>query len=406
MDKIKLSSRHLISKIKVKKKIILVSLLISLLPMNAIAMAKKPIPDPGPPILPVDSGGPVEPPPSNADMPAPVGFDLYSKVSYPVGQIVDEKFQSYRELLPQRIDGQGHITDSCDRNVQGNNRFSDRIAYAVELKMHPRKAGLGYVGSSYGMSGDENSYAANSLISHPQCIVDASSLSTTLGSKKVPSAATIKKANEFAIRMNQYRREALNGNTDSYIKASKLWSKLMMCTSYVESLTSANTASSDRIAARNAPPGYRRPASILFYEDPYQNAASRLNIGLFQFTPNSGGNIQACIREWNKIYPSCSIAGNASQAEMIRTVGSSLQTFNAFCGVAKITGTFAVQVNSSKAINTHPSNFVNGKLKSPENRCVSLHFQAGKAYNHFGPFQNTTGSNLEEVLACTLSGEY
>jgi len=118
--------------------------------------------------------------------------------------------------------------------------------------------------------------------------------------------------------MNLYRQDAISGNRDGYVKASRLWSKLMMCMSYTESLTTADTLTSDRVAQKYAPAGYRRPANVLFYEDPYQSAASRLNIGLFQFTPNSSGNIQACIREWNNLYPRCSISPKANQPEMIK----------------------------------------------------------------------------------------
>lgn len=370
-------------------------------------MAKAPIAETSPSeVTPPSTTNPPVSAPVGSTPVAPENFDVFKDVSYPVGQLVDSKYQSYRELLPTRNAQQGYYIDKCDTNIQGQDRFADRVAYSVDLKMHSSKAGLGYVGSAYGMSSDENTYLPNSLISHPLCNVTADTLNTTLGGRKVPSAATIKKANEFANRMNQYRSEALAGNPEGYVKASKLWSKLMMCTSYTESLTSANTATSDRVAQKYAPAGYRRPASVLFYEDPYQDAASRLNIGLFQFTPSSGGNIQACIREWNKLYPQCSISPKATQEEMIRVVGSSLQTFNAFCGVAKVTGMFSVQVNTAKSGSTHPANMVNGKLKLPSDRCVSPHFAAGKSYNHFGPFQNSVGTNLEEVLACTLSGDY
>ncbi len=392
---------------------ILAALLVTtLISSNGLAMAKAPVKDTETPTTttPPTTSNPTSPvirePAAFTESITPANFDVFSEVSYPVGQLVDSKFQSYRELLPQRNAQEGHYSDSCDTNPDGQDRFSDRIAYAVEVKMHPSQAGLGYVGSAFGMSGDESTYFPNSLISHPLCTVTADTLNTTLGGKKIPSASTIKKANEFANKMNEYRRLALAGDRAGYVKASKLWSKFMMCTSYTESLTSANTSTSNNVASKYAPSGYRRPASVLFYEDPYQDAASRLNIGLFQFTPTAGGNVQSCIREWNKLYPKCTISTKASQAEMIRVVGSSLQTFNAFCGAAKVTGMFSVQVNTNKSGSTHPANLVGGKLKPAAERCVSPHFAAGKSYNHFGPFQNSVGTNLEEVLGCTLSGEY
>jgi hypothetical protein len=337
----------------------------------------------------------------------PAGFDVFSEVATPVGNLVDSKYQSYRELIPLRDANASYKTDNVDLNLDNRDRFADRIAYAVEVKMQPSKAGLGYVGSYYGLSSNENSYLPTSLVSHPLCAVTSSSLNTTLKGKNVPSAAVITKANTFASKMNEYRRGALAGDRASYVKASKLWSKFMMCLSYTESLTSADTATSSKVASKYAPSGYRRPAGVQFYEDPAQDEASRLNIGLFQFTPTASGNVQACIREWNKIYPKSTISTSASQAEMIRVLGSAMQTFNAFCGAAKVTGMFAVQANTSSSSYTHPSNVKSdGSLKLPMDRCVSPHFATGKSYNHFGPFQNSTGSNLNEVLSCTLAGEY
>jgi hypothetical protein len=88
---------------------------------------------------------------------------------------------------------------------------------------------------------------------------------------------------------------------------------------------------------------------------------------------------------------------------MIRVVGSSLQHFNAYCGVHKLLQTFSVQVNSSSTRNTHPDNRSGGRLKSSSERCVTPHFYAGWAYNHFGPLQNSTGSNLNKLLKCVYN---
>lgn len=394
---------------------ILIALLVTTtLSQSVFAMAKRP----------VNSGdnnsGTTPPPPTSAPTPPPVrepaavsdpltpeGFDVFREVAYPVGEIVDTTYKNDRELLPVRNAQEAYRTDSCDTSLDKNDRFADRIAYAVELKMQPSKAQLGYVASYFGLNKDANTYLPNSLISHPLCNVTSETLNTTLSGKNIPSAATIKKANEFANKLNSYRREALAGNRDGYVKASKLWSKFMMCLSYMESLTTADSAKAKAVAEKYAPPGYRRPAGVNFYEDPYQPAESRLNIGLFQFTPDAGGNIQSCIREWNVLYPKCGISPTASQAEMIRVLGSSLQTFNAFCAAAKVTGMFSVQINSTKANNTHPYNVkADGSLKAPAERCVSPHMSVGKSYNHFAPFQNGSGFTMDNILSCTLNGEY
>lgn len=380
-------------------------------------MAKKPVSDNSggeptkPPVTtpapaPAPAPTPIREPAAVADSITPEDFNVFDEVAYPVGGVVDDNYKNYRELLPVRNAQESHSTDNCDISVEGKDRFADRIAYAVELKMQPSKAQLGYVASYFNLNKDVNTYLPNSLISHPLCNVTSSTLNTTLAGKNIPSAATIKKINTFADRMNSYRREALAGNREGYVKASKLWSKFMMCLSYMESLTTADTQKAKNVAAKYAPSGYRRPAGVNFYEDPYQPAESRLNIGLFQFTPDAGGNIQACIREWNQLYPKCGIKTNASQSELIRVLGSSLQTFNAFCAAAKVTGSFAVQVNASSSKNTHPYNVnSSGSLKAPAERCVSPHMSVGRSYNHFGPFQNTSGYTLDTIVSCTLAGE-
>lgn len=381
------------------------------------AMGKQPVKDPAPAPSPSPSPKP-SPAPTPLPTPAPrepaavtdpitpANFDVFGEVSYPVGQVVDTRFSSYRELLPVRNAQDSYRTDNCDVNLDSKDRFSDRVAYAVELKMQPSKAQVGYVYSYFGLNKDVNAYMSNSFISHPLCEVTSSSLNTTLKGKNVPSSTVIKKINQFSTAMNGYRREALAGNREGYVKASKLWSKFMMCLSYTESLTSADSSKSQSVSQKYAPSGYRKPAGVKFYEDPYQDEASKLNIGMFQFTPNSGGNIQACIREWNVLYPTCSISQTATKSELIRALGSSLQTFNAFCGAAKVTGMFGVQVNTTKSAHTHPANVKsNGALKAPAERCVSPHM-SGNSYNHFGPFQNSTGKNLEEVMNCVLAGEY
>lgn len=333
----------------------------------------------------------------------PANFDVFSEVAYPVGIAVDQRYKSYRELLVTR-DGGSHRVDTCDIKLDNNDRFADRIAYAVDLKMQPSTAQLGYVYSYFNLPKDTSKYIKNSLVSQPLCNVTTASLETTFGGKNIPTSATIAKINTFVNTMNGFRKLALQGNRDGYVKASKLWSKFFMCLSYAESLTTADTAKSNSVAVKYAPSDYRKPAAVKFYEDPYQDEASRLNIGLFQFTPTASGNVQSCIREWNQTYPSCVVSQSASQAEMIRVLGSSMQTFNAFCGVSKVTGTFAVQINSTSSKNTHPANVLaNGTLKAGADRCVTPHFVSGKAYNHFGPLQNTSGTTLDSLMTCVLA---
>ncbi|MFP5520247.1 MAG: hypothetical protein ACLGGX_10105 [Bdellovibrionia bacterium] len=342
--------------------------------------------------------------PASVDTTPPHLFDHFYDVGKIMGAEVDEVYRSNRELLPQRSESAAHFTDYCDPQLQGKNSFAERISHAVEIKMRPSVAGLGYVGSLFGMGSDEAKYLPNSLISHPLCKVTSQTLNETLAGKNIPNANTIAKINRFADEMNFYRESAIKGEIEGYKKASQLWGKFFMCLSYMESLTTADVSRSFSVADKYAPRGYRKPAGVKFYEDPNQSQASKLNIGIYQFTPDAGGNVQSCIREWNQVYPQCAVKRNEGTAELIRIFGSSLQTFNTFCAAAKTTGMFSVQINSASAKNTHPNNVrSDGRLKPAQERCVSPHMSVGKSYNHFGPFQNSSGFTLETVMNCVYS---
>jgi hypothetical protein len=362
-----------------------------------------PVPQPAPAPVPNPEPPPQQQPPpqTSPTIPRTDFVDYILEVSEPVAIQVDKRFSSYRALEPNRAPAGAHSTDSCQNEIQNKNSFADRISFVVDEGMKAKKAQLSYVASYFGLSSDNNSYAANSLMSHPFCKMDNASLNSTYGGKRVPDLSTIVKMNQFADRLNSYRQQILGGDREGIVKAEKLWARLMMCLSYSESLTTADKASSERVAQKYAPSDYRRPAGVLFYEDPYQEAESRLNLGLFQFTPSSGGNIQSCLRSWNQTYKSCSVNNKSSSAEMIRILGSNLQTFNAFCGVTKVLDMMSVQINTTNSNNTHPSNVVNGKLKAPADRCATIFF-ASKSYNHFGPFQNAMGNTVDPLLTCAL----
>lgn len=342
--------------------------------------------------------------PEMPPVPQTEDFNIFQDVGDHVGGKVDAYFSSQQELLTQR-GGQGaHRVDSCDQHVSGQNRFAERISYAVLQNMTARKAKLAFISSYFALPKKAEDFYPNSLMSHQMCAVSSQTLIKTIGSQRVPKASVIKQANEFANRFNEIRSRVLANQTGATMDMAKFWSRAMMCLAYTESLTTADTSTSDRVAKKYAPSDYQRPKGVLFYEDPQQSSSSRLNIGLYQFTPDAGGNVQPCIQQWNEIYPTCAISPNANQQEMIRVTGSNFQSFNAFCGANKPTEMFSVQVNSTDVNNTHPINRKpDGSLKPAQDRCVSLHFLPGNSYNHFGPFQNSTGSNLEELLTCALA---
>ena len=298
-------------------------------------------------------------------------------------------------------------TDSIDKCFNDDNTheyFSDQISYYASEMMNDVPAKVGFIGSSYGASSDDSKYFPTSLIRHKMCTSTAASLSSTI--KKVPNQSTIDKLNRFADEVNGLRQSVLNGDINAKKELLTTWTRLFSCLAYSESLATSDSTTSKNVALKTAPAGYRKPAGVEFYEDAAQPQASRLNIGMFQFTPNAAGNVQPCIRAWNEMHAdkaSCQVSKTASQSDLIKVFGSSLQSFNAFCGIHKLVQTFAIQVNTTKLSATHPSNLVNGKLKLYEQRCVTPHFFSGWAYNHFGPFQNSTGSNMNELFSCTLN---
>lgn len=334
--------------------------------------------------------------PPSADQDLRVVYD----VAFQQATLVDNYYSSYRELLEGRKTDSSHFTDRCDAKVSDRDQFADYIAYYVYRHLKLTTPKISSIASLFGVS--MTGAKPVSLGSHRMCSVSRSSFAATVSSSKVPSDAVIAKLNTFANRYNASRDKLLGGDLAGRDELVALWSRLYMCLAYSESLTTADTTSSGNVAKKYAPSDYRKPAGVKFYEDPAQDAASRLNIGLYQFTPTASGNIFPCIDQWNEDYPSCKINRTGNQSEMIRTVGSSFQAFNAFCGVNKVDQSFFVQVNTSQSGNTHPSNLSGGKLLPPDQRCVSLHFAPGKTYQHFGPFMNSTGSNLGELMTCVL----
>jgi hypothetical protein len=294
--------------------------------------------------------------------------------------------------------------DKCFNDEKVPEYFANQIAYYTSEMINDIPSKVGFIGRFYGTSSDDNNYFPTSLIRHPLCESTATNLSSTL--KKVPNQSTIDKLNKFAETINSLRQNVLNGDMSSKKELLNTWTKFFSCLAYSESMGTSDSIMSNAVAAKVAPAGYRKPAGVEFYEDAAQPQVSRLNIGMYQFTPDSGGNVQPCIRAWNTIHSnkvSCQVNQKASQSDLIKIFGSSLQSFNVFCGIHKLVQTFAIQVNTSKSSATHPSNFVNGKLKPFEQRCVTPYFFSGWAYNHFGPLQNSTGNNLTELFSCIES---
>jgi hypothetical protein len=337
-----------------------------------------------------------EPSSDDEPIPVPVGdADLVGLSQY-IANTVDD-IQNRSELGKGRTLSSAFPVDSCHKDLQGMDQFSDAIAYSVSELSKGRQIQLQSLGSIFGYSTNPSTYKDVSLISHPLCDVTSSSLRHTIPGRTLPDSATIALSQRFANEHNTYRKQILDGDSRGTERIQKHWGKFFGCLAYVESLTTADTSTSNSVAANVAPSSYRKPAGVKFYIDPSQSQASKLNIGLFQFTPTYGGNINPCVKQWNKDYPSCKIS-DTSTTNMINAVGSARQHFNAYCGVHKIVQTFFVQSHTWSTSRNHPSNFPSGTLKSTGERCVTPHFKS--AYNHFGPLQNTTGTNLKKLMSC------
>jgi hypothetical protein len=302
-----------------------------------------------------------------------------------------DRLKKMQELMSPRTTAPGSKT-----------RFAESIRGAILLHEREEQWSLGGNEALFGLV-DESKRVAVSLASHPLCEQSVSSLRSTIGHEVAESVA--EKANELSKRWNALRADAAG--------LRRLQSRLMGCLAYSESLTTADGPRSQEVARLRGPEGYLKPAGVKFYLDAAQtNPDSELNIGLYQFSPVSGGNIQSCIRSWNMVHaeePELQLDRRADSATMIRRLGNAAQDFNAFCGVDKIAQIFFVQVNTLVARRTHPSNVIqlaDGTLsmKEPQDRCVSLHFNS-RAYNHFGPLQNSTRRNLSELLSCALDIE-
>ncbi len=374
-------------------KLITLSIPLLLVSGQAAAMGSKPPTDP-----------PVAEEPDEPSAPPVVVIDPEVELRA-IASAVD-KSKGMTELLKIRT-LTGHSSDSCETDLRAKeDPFGVVVGRFVEEQFEPAHPEVSYIASAYSL--DSTRLDAVGFDSHPMCSVTKSSLEQTLRYPSlVPAQSVIDQMNSFANKYNALRTKSLAGDERAKQDLTNLWSKVYSCLSYAESLTTADTTRSRDLASQVAPSDYKKPDGVKFYHDANQTTeASKLNIGLYQFSPSASGNIQACIREWNERFTksSCQVSRTAPASEMIRVLGSSQQHFNAFCGVNKALQSFYVQINTTSSLRTHPANRTSsGALLSPPNRCVSLHFHSTRSYNHFGPFQNSTGSNLKSLLSCVLN---
>jgi hypothetical protein len=326
--------------------------------------------------------------------------NLISDMWENVSKLVDSIY-GLTELRKDRFRQMNHLVDSCHRDIAQFSSFAEIQNYFVVKHLDSRAAQLQFLAGYFDIPADINKIFPTSLISHELCPIDKKALTYSLEAKRVPDDDTILKLNEFSNINNKLRKDYLDHETyENKLAVSEHWAKLIKCLSYIESLTTADSSNSKKTAVKYAPTDYRKPAGVAFYMDAVPTEDSELNIGTYQFDPDSKGNVRPCIRQWNELFPKCSVNLEANESEMIRTLGSEVQAFNIFCGINKIHQMFSIQVNTTNSIRTSLANNQNNKLKPPEDRCVTINFRSGVAYNHFGPFQNSTGENLKELMGC------
>lgn len=138
-----------------------------------------------------------------------------------------------------------------------------------------------------------------------------------------------------------------------------------------------------------------------------------LGIGLYQYTTATESSVFPCMQQWNERFsskPGCSVR-ERNEAEHVSVLGSSLQTFNAFCGVHRISTQFDTMVNSTELKRTALANKnVNGSLKPANDRCVSLFASPRKYFVHYSalgnliPGINNGHGNLGILMNCVDTG--
>ena len=347
-------------------------------------------PNPAPSQNPVVPVVPLDPPPS-------------SRGDRPVYDQVDRHYGHRGELLKERSP---EIACAHPGTVVAPTQFARAIDDAVLKNMvadsNPVESGV-FHSFSIPLKGKT---VATSLVTHPLCDETPAQINQLI--RHAADAKTIARIQRFTGAHNALRASWLTSRaTTPPAKLVDLWGGFMGCLAYVEALSDPDPSSSDRVAQSVNFKG--RPPGVLFYIDPGQsNPESRLNIGNFQFAPASNGNIYSCLLNWNKnVSPdaqSCRAPTKGSTHEMLRWLAEPSQLFNSYCGVNKLVETFFVQVNSTQPTRTPgPNRRAKGALSAPQNRCVTPFISSALAYNHFGPLQNTTGNNLNELMSCVDS---
>jgi hypothetical protein len=324
--------------------------------------------------------------------------------------------------------------------------FEESIRLSIELNFEPQKNMLGQdIGETYGLdfssdTGNETGFEWKTqvgLFSHPMCeIVDSYFISRNSNDKSSRIKNAIPSMNKLIQKYNalfyQYQKEKLANSSTQVLeviqkKMKNFYFSLLASMALKESLGDADNSKQSQLAKKFSEDysiiNYKRPPGVKFYFDKEQkDEVSKQNIGLYQFSPNSTGNINACYKAWNNIMgkksKSCLIS-DLNNKRSFEYIAASDQVFNAFCGTNKLIQSYGVQVNSQTFKHpkvsvmqlTHSENSEGKKLKEPSQRCISPFAHKNNAYMHFGVLGFTVysegldgkpSSNTQQVIDTAL----
>jgi hypothetical protein len=322
---------------------------------------------------------------------------------------------------------------SCFKGLNTYNppkNFAEAISFSLELQDGPQENMLDeFILDSYGVkkSADETNPAGKKwdhnigLSTHPMCrSIDEYFIRRNEKSKK----DRIKNATPamsyfvdrynflyFALQQAVIEKKSPNEVAEIKLKMREIYFALFSSIAMEESLGDADNSQQGEFSkffAEKYDLGkkYVRPTGVKFYYDKEQsNEDSRYNVGLYQFTPRLGGNIDGCYFAWNNImgkkHSDCKI-NLKNNTESFEHIAASDQVLNAFCGVNKYIQSLGIQVNamslthpSAKVMQlTHKDNIKSGStLKESKDRCITPFSHTRNSYMHFGVLGFTTYSN-------------
>lgn len=328
--------------------------------------------------------------------------------------------------------------------------FEDAIRISIELNLAPQENMLPKdILTNYDVSVKTDAINSTGvqwnenvgLFSHPMCEkTDQYFISRNENSKKDRIKNGEAKMQEFIKEYNKlynaYKNAVNKGDSIKSLQLQKemkiFYFNLLASMALHESLSDANNSQQEDLSkifsqTYGIKNGYVRPSGVKFYYDKTQSEeVSRQNIGLYQFTPKRGGNVDACYHAWNNVMgkksQACKIDLKLSNKESFEFISASDQMFNAFCGANKLLQSFGVQVNATNLKNpsasamqlTHSANKDKKGLKETKDRCISPFVYSSNAYMHFGVLGFTTysegkdnkpGSNTQSVLTTALDAQ-